>query len=161
VSDAFKRITATLDYPMFVVTVAAGGERSGCLVGFAAQCSITPPRFAVWVSKENHTFAIAERADVFVVHVLRRQQRDLAHLFGETTGDAADKFEQCTWIPGPGGAPVLAGTDWFAGRVIDRVDTGDHVGHVLELLDDGRAERAGEPQLGYQDVRDFDAGHPA
>jgi hypothetical protein len=32
---------------------------------------------------------------------------------------------------------------------------------VLDVLDEANAARAGEPQLGYRDVQDFDAGHPA
>src|SRR5215208_7631728 len=37
---AFEAIVAQLDYPMFIVTAAAGEERGGCLVGFATQASI-------------------------------------------------------------------------------------------------------------------------
>jgi flavin reductase (DIM6/NTAB) family NADH-FMN oxidoreductase RutF len=158
---AFHHIVATLEYPMFVVTVAAGGERAGCLVGFAAQCSISPPRFVAWISKANHTFPVAERAEVFVVHALRKSDLEVAQLFGESTGDAVDKFARCQWHEGPGGVPVLDGCDWFAGRVLDRFDSGDHVGFLLAVLDSGSAARAGEPQLGYQDVRDFHPGHPA
>jgi flavin reductase (DIM6/NTAB) family NADH-FMN oxidoreductase RutF len=157
----FERIAAQLDYGMLVLTVAAGGERSGCLVGFAAQCSIDPVRFFVWVSKQNHTARVAERAEVFVIHVLRASDLDLAHLFGERTGDVVDKFAQVEWEPGPGGAPVLSRCDWFAGRVLERLDCGDHVGHLLEVLEDGRADHADEPQLGYQAVRNFEPGHPA
>jgi flavin reductase (DIM6/NTAB) family NADH-FMN oxidoreductase RutF len=159
--DAFDRIVGNLDYPMFVVTVAADGERSGCLVGFAAQCSIDPPRFFVWVSKKNHTSRVADRSPVFALHVLRRGDLEIARLFGEHSGDEIDKFARCDWQPGPGGVPVLTGYDWFAGRVVDRTDSGDHVGYLLDLLDDGCAERADEPQLGFQDVRDFDPGHDA
>ncbi len=36
---AFESLVGSMDYPMFVVTVNAGGERSGCLVGFVTQCS--------------------------------------------------------------------------------------------------------------------------
>jgi flavin reductase (DIM6/NTAB) family NADH-FMN oxidoreductase RutF len=161
VSKTFHAIVASLEYPMFVVTVAARGERSGCLVGFAAQCSIHPPRFCVWLSKENHTFQVAQDADVLVVHALREPNRALARLFGEETGDEVDKFTQCEWDDGPGGAPVLRGCDWFAGRIIERTDTGDHVAHLLDLLPGGDASHAHERQLGFQEVRDFDAGHPA
>jgi flavin reductase (DIM6/NTAB) family NADH-FMN oxidoreductase RutF len=42
---AFDEIADTIDYPMWIVTAAARGERSGCLVGFATQCSIEPVRF--------------------------------------------------------------------------------------------------------------------
>jgi flavin reductase (DIM6/NTAB) family NADH-FMN oxidoreductase RutF len=146
---------------MFVLTVAADGERSGCLVGFAAQCSINPPRFFVWVSKKNHTAAIAERANVFVLHPLRADDLDLARLFGELTGDTVDKFERCEWEAGPDGTPVLSRCDWFAGRVIERTDSGDHVGYLLELADGGRSDHASEPQLGFQAVKGLDPGHDA
>jgi flavin reductase (DIM6/NTAB) family NADH-FMN oxidoreductase RutF len=160
---AFTRIVAGLDGPMFVVTTARNGERSGCLVGFAGQCSIEPPRFCVWISKTNHTFRVADdgatTAAVLAVHPLRAGDEPIARLFGETTGDDVDKFAQCSWEPGPKGVPVLSSCDWFAGEVIDRIDGGDHVGYVLELLDGGSAAHHREPQLGYQAVADLDAGH--
>lgn len=156
---AFGEIAASLDYPMYIVTTAVDGARSGCLVGFASQCSIDPPRFCVWISKVNHTFTLSEHAEVLAVHVLRKSNRGLAELFGETTGDHVDKFSQCEWTPGPGDAPILAGCDWFAGRVTQRADTGDHVAYVLDPFDTGTAQHHHEPQLGFQDVRDFNAGH--
>ena len=157
----FHRIVADLEYPMFVLTVADGDDRSGCLVGFVTQCSIHPPRVLVCVSKANHTFPVAERASVFVVHALHEGDLEIARWFGEVTGDDVDKFATVDWSPGPDGVPVLDGLDWFAGRVLDRFDGGDHVAFVLDVLDDGRAERTREPQLGYQEVHDFDPGHPA
>ncbi len=53
-----------------------------------------------------------------------------------------DKFLSCAWAPGPGGAPVLEGCDWFAGTVRDRVELGDHVGFVLDVTDLGMASRS-------------------
>ena len=42
---------------MFILTVVgADGERDGCLIGFATQCSIKPQRFITCISKENRTF---------------------------------------------------------------------------------------------------------
>jgi flavin reductase (DIM6/NTAB) family NADH-FMN oxidoreductase RutF len=161
VTHAFHHIVAALDGPMFVVTVAAGGERAGCLVGFATQCSIEPAHFLACISKENHTYPVAERAEVFVVHALRATDVAIAHVFGEETGDAVDKFAQVEWDEGPAGTPVVRGCDWFAARVLDRLDCGDHVGYVLDVLDAGSAEHADRSQLGYQAVRDFHAGHPA
>ncbi len=40
-------LVTEIDYPMFIVTAAAGGRRAGCLVGFTTQCSIHPPRFLI------------------------------------------------------------------------------------------------------------------
>jgi flavin reductase (DIM6/NTAB) family NADH-FMN oxidoreductase RutF len=163
VSDdsAFHRIVARLDYPMFVLTVADGDERSGCLIGFATQVSIDPARYLACVSKKNHTFGVAERSRVFVLHVPRVTDTDIATRFGELTGDEVDKFATVAWTEGPEGVPVLDRLDWFAGRVVDRVDAGDHVGYVLDVLDAGRADHADEPQLGFQAVRDLHPGHEA
>ncbi len=156
---AFDRLVASLDYPMVIVTATTAGERSGCLAGFTTQCSIDPKHFIVCVSKVNHTAKVVQGAPIVVVHVLRSGQRDLATLFGAETGDEIDKFERCEWAPGPAGTPVLAGTDWFAGRIIERRDAGDHTALLLDVLPGGSADRSGEAQLGFQQIHDLDAGH--
>jgi len=144
---------------MFIVTAAAGSDRAGCLVGFATQCSIDPAQFLVCLSHENHTAKTAAAADVVAVHVLRPGDEDIARLFGEGTGDDISKFDRCAWRPGPGGVPVIANLDWFAGRVHSRDDRGgDHTIYVLDVLPDGRSERRGG-QLGYQSLRSLDPGH--
>jgi flavin reductase (DIM6/NTAB) family NADH-FMN oxidoreductase RutF len=154
-------LVSHLDYPMFVVTAATERGRAGCLVGFASRCSIHPPRWYVGISKLNHTFDIAAEADLVVVHALGAANVGLARLFGEQTGDAIDKFSRCLWQPGPDGrTPVLTECPrWFAGKVVDRFDPGDHIGLVLapiaaECQDHG-------PQLGFQSLHDLEPGHPA
>ena len=158
-AHAFEAIVAGLDTPVYVVTAAASGERDGCLVGFASQCSIKPPRFAVWLSKENRTYRIAQAAATLVVHLLRQGDQDLANLFGAETGDEVDKLQDVDWRPGPGGCPVLDRCDWFAGTVTERIDTGDHIAFVLDPHG-GVCERSGTRQLGMHDIGDIEAGHP-
>jgi flavin reductase (DIM6/NTAB) family NADH-FMN oxidoreductase RutF len=145
---------------MFIVTaVAPDGERAGCLIGFATQCSIQPPRFLACISMENSTFDVVTEANLVVVHFLGRAQMPLAVLFGGQTGDEVDKFELCEWQPGPGGVPVLSGVPgWFAGRVLGRYDLGDHLGLWLEPVEAG--DNGGPLDLGYQAVKGLDPGHP-
>jgi hypothetical protein len=52
----FHALVGGLEYPMFIVTARAGGEPLGCLVGFATQTSIRPPRFLVCLSHNNRTY---------------------------------------------------------------------------------------------------------
>jgi flavin reductase (DIM6/NTAB) family NADH-FMN oxidoreductase RutF len=158
-TQPYEFIVAELDTPAYVVTTAAGGERDGCLVGFASQCSIEPPRFGVGLSKENRTYRAALTAPTLVVHVLRAGDEDLAQLFGAETGDAVDKFEDVDWYAGPDGCPVLARCDWFAGSIIERVDAGDHVVFLL-APHAGRCEQSDRAQLGIQEIGDIEAGHP-
>lgn len=161
VDATFHELTADLDYPVFVVTASGAGERSGCLVGFATQVSIHPPRLMVFVSKANHTAGVAAASRYLAVHVLSDRDRALARHFGEETGDQVDKFADVDWDPGPDGVPVLRGCrGWVVGRVLDRCDAGDHVGHLLELVEaQVTGPRAG--QLSFRQVRSLHPGHPA
>jgi flavin reductase (DIM6/NTAB) family NADH-FMN oxidoreductase RutF len=157
-SDVLSR----LDPAMLVVTVRAGDERSGCLVGFHAQSSIDPLRYEVRISKANHTFRVALAADVFTLHLLGEGDRALATLFGETTGDEIDKFARCAWREGTGGAPLL---DDCATRVLARPvgyhdDGGDHVGFVVEPFEVHAPDPPWRP-LRYSTVAELDAGHAA
>ncbi|WP_416069827.1 flavin reductase family protein [Streptomyces sp. AK02-01A] len=151
-----------LDYPMYIVTAASGGNRAGCLVGFASQCSISPERYMVWLSKANHTFRVARSASFLGVHLLTPDQYELARLFGEETGDTVDKFAGVPWHGGIGGTPVLARIPaWFVGRVERHTDGGDHVGFLLSPVDgDARAARRGA-LLRLSDVLGLSPGHPA
>ncbi|HKO28409.1 MAG TPA: flavin reductase, partial [Solirubrobacteraceae bacterium] len=74
----FEELMAQLDYSLLIATVAADGDRSGCLVGFASQVSIHPSRFLLCLSVKNHTFRVAQRADVIVVHFVPEQEAELA-----------------------------------------------------------------------------------
>ena len=125
--STFNSLVGDLDYPMFIVTASGGGERAGCLIGFATQASIDPSRFLVCLSHENRTYHVARDAELLGVHFVPEEQGALAELFGGRTGDEVDKFECCAWREGPGGTPLLdACPNRFVGRVLERLDAGDH-----------------------------------
>jgi flavin reductase (DIM6/NTAB) family NADH-FMN oxidoreductase RutF len=160
-AESFEALVALLDYPMFVVTTRAGDEVSGCLVGFASQTSINPPRFLIGLSKRNRTFRVAQESTHLAVHVVAREHIELAKLFGGETGDEIDKFERCAWHSGPEGVPVLDdAAAWFVGKIERRFEVGDHVGHLLAPI-------AGQPPgdltdwTTFADVRDLTPGHEA
>ena len=157
---AFADAVGALEYPMLVVTAAAGGRRAGCLVGFAAQCSFSPPRFMVWLSHRNHTLGVARETDRLGVHLLSSEDRALAELFGTRCGEEVDKFARCRWREGPGGVPLLDDCPrWFVGRILERFDAGDHDGFLLEPAEAGTGRWSG--QLGFQAIRDLTPGHDA
>jgi flavin reductase (DIM6/NTAB) family NADH-FMN oxidoreductase RutF len=160
VPETFQRLVARLDYPMFIATVAAGGERAGCLIGFATQCSIHPPRFLAGISDKNRTFRVAGDADSMAIHLVPENAGELAELFGGETGDELDKFARCDWRAGPGGVPLLDDCpNRFVGRILDRVDFGDHVGVVLEPF--FAEEHKDSGQFGFHRAKRIDPGHEA
>ena len=156
---AFDALVGPLDYPMFVVTAAAGGELAGCLAGFVTQCSIDRPALLVCLSDKNRTFRVAHAASRLAVHFLGREDADLAELFGSSSGDDVDKFSRCEWQALPDGTPVLSRCrGWAVGPIVRRVDLGDHRG-LLVPVERARAGRPDGPPLGYQDVRGLRPGH--
>jgi flavin reductase (DIM6/NTAB) family NADH-FMN oxidoreductase RutF len=162
-TDAFTRLCAEQNAPLAIVTAFDGRERSGCLVGFHTQCSIAPRRWIACISKRNHTYRVALGAQRLALHLLRGDQHGLAELFGGETGDvigAEAKFARCAWHPDASGTPLLAGCDWIAGPVLQRVDFGDHVGHLFEI-DATEIGHAPAPPLGFLGARDIRPGHGA
>jgi flavin reductase (DIM6/NTAB) family NADH-FMN oxidoreductase RutF len=161
-SPVLAKLVSRLEYPMYVVTAAARGERSGCLVGFGTQTSIRPERFLACISRKNHTFPVASEAGVLAVHFLSDEprERELAERFGSETGDEVDKFDGIEWHEGPGGVPLLDGIpNRLVGQVLERIDLGDHMGFLLEPLDVQLSP--GFEELGFQEAKGIEPGHPA
>jgi flavin reductase (DIM6/NTAB) family NADH-FMN oxidoreductase RutF len=160
VAKTFGSLVGNLDYPMFIVTARAGDEPLGCLIGFATQTSIDPPRFAVCLSHENRTFRRGQASRWLGVHCVPADAEELAELFGGETGDEVDKFARCGWREGPHGVPLLDECrNWFVGEVLDRMDAGDH---DLYLLAPVAAERGeGEGQFDFHRAKRIEAGHEA
>lgn len=170
-TDELGELVAAADGAMVVVTAhdADRGERDGCLVGFHSQCSIDPPRYAVWLSVANRTYRVARRSSHLAVHFLGRDDHDLAAWFGGVTGDdlpegGDGKLARVDWVPGPGGVPVLEQVAHrFVGRIVrvdDDPDDGDHACFVLDPVSVGAPERVAPP-LRLAQTTDIDAGHDA
>jgi flavin reductase (DIM6/NTAB) family NADH-FMN oxidoreductase RutF len=160
-TDAFDALAAAADPGMVIVTTAQGGERSGCLVGFHAQSSIEPRRYAVWLSRANHTYRVALLATHLAVHFLTEDDRDMAETFGSLTGDDVDKLALVAWKPGPAGVPLLERCPHR--MVVRRVtlvdDGGDHVCVVTEpVVAEGGG---GFRPLRLSATRDIPPGHRA
>ena len=156
-ASPFERLVATLDYPLYVVTTALQNRPAGCLIGFATQCSIHPPRFLACISKKNHTLQLAQRAACLAVHIIEEKDKNIAELFGGETGDEVDKFARVSWHLAHG-VPILDTCQrWFAGSVLEQIDLGDHVGFLLEPIDTEQDGTSG--QLTFQQARDIDPGH--
>lgn len=159
-TEEFDAFVEGLDYPLFIVTAHDGVESDGCLVGFATQASIDPPRLLVCLSRANRTLRVADGAGLLAVHVLDADNHELAEHFGGQTGDEVDKLAGVRWHAGPQGVPLLDDLPrYVVGRILERLPLGDHVGHLLEPL----AEEGGEvaDPLTLRDAGDIEPGHPA
>ena len=160
-SNDLGDLTADLDYPMVVVTAVDGEDREGCLVGFSSQCSISPLRVMIWISKVNRTSDVATQAEALAVHYLSTKRT--ASWPSSSAAPPATRSTSSSGARGhrgPSGAAILDDcARWFVGRVLERLDSGDHTGLLLEPV--ASQVEPWEGQLGYQLIRDLDPGHPA
>jgi flavin reductase (DIM6/NTAB) family NADH-FMN oxidoreductase RutF len=159
--DVFDSLMTGSDTAMVVVTTSDGEERAGCLVGFHTQCSIEPPRYAIWLSKANRTYRVGLRAEHFAIHFLDQGDGDLAELFGGETGDDVDKFARAAWEAGPDGVPLLSDcpSRVLARRIALLDDGGDHVCIEAEAIE--AWPRPGFVPLRLASVQHLDPGHDA
>ena len=135
--EAFDSVMRRRNPDMLIVTTAVGEEQAGCLVGFHSQCSIEPDRYAVWLSKANHTCQLALRATHLGLHFLRHDQLDLAEIFGTMCSDEVNKFTLAGSRVGPFDVPII---DACNDRVIARrtaflEEGSDHICFVLEPVE--------------------------
>ena len=159
-AEPFQEMVAGLDIPMFVVTAASGGERSGCLVGFSTQTSIDPPRFLVCISRANHTFGVAMPPTCWPCTCSGPATTPWPN--GSAPGPAT------TWTSSPGWT-------WPTARAARRcwaASTGSRAGcspvgtaattsPACWSRSPGAVLRGDDAPLGYQDVTDVDPAHPA
>jgi flavin reductase (DIM6/NTAB) family NADH-FMN oxidoreductase RutF len=160
VAATFNQLVGDLDYPMFIVTAAVGERRAGCLVGFATQTSIDPPRFLVCLSEKNRTTELALEAELLGVHAVPAEEGELAELFGGETGHEVDKFARVGWRPGQGGVPLLDDApNRFVGRVEAKLPAGDHTAFLLAPVE---AEAVADmTEFSFHRAKRIEPGHEA
>jgi flavin reductase (DIM6/NTAB) family NADH-FMN oxidoreductase RutF len=113
----------------------------------------------VGLSHANRTYRHGRDVDVLGVHCVPADAPALAELFGGETGDEVDKFARCEWHDGPEGVPILDEcVNWFVGRVLDRVDAGDHELFVLEPV---AASAGAGDEFSFHRAKRIEPGHEA
>ena len=160
-TGSFDDLVGAMDGALVVVTTAVDDQLGGCLVGFHSQCSIEPPRYALWLSRANHTYRLALFAEHLAIHVLGAGDASVARHWGTASDDETDKFADVGWSAGPGGVPLL---DACPARVVAHkrtvIDDGsDHVCFIVEPLEVHGAPSG--PSLRVSDLGSVEPGHAA
>lgn len=125
-----------------IVAAEADGERRGMTVSSFTSVSLEPPLLLVVLNARSETARWVEKAGVFGISILSRDQRQVAEVFSDPEAEK-DRFEFGVWRPGELSVPLLEGA--FASlevRVVQNVEAGTHTVVV------GRVEHGGELREG-------------
>jgi flavin reductase (DIM6/NTAB) family NADH-FMN oxidoreductase RutF len=152
IADLFHRLT----YGVYAVGVSDGAQQDAFTAAWLMQASFEPLLLAVSINPQNASYELLHVTGGFTVNVLKREQLELARLFGTRSGREKDKLAGIRWRPGRVGAPILEDAlAYFDCELMGRTRAGDHE-LVLGRVADGRIlDRNAEP-LTYADTGEMD-----
>jgi flavin reductase (DIM6/NTAB) family NADH-FMN oxidoreductase RutF len=131
-----------------VITADAGDGPVGLTATSVFSVSAEPPLLVFSISGRTSSAPTIRRADTLVVHLLARDQLELARLCS-TPG--ADRFADTSiWTRLPGGEPYFPGArTWIQGKVINRMEAGDSTVVAVHALAASFAEHDDHEPLVY------------
>jgi flavin reductase (DIM6/NTAB) family NADH-FMN oxidoreductase RutF len=132
-------VTLASPHPYILVTTAsAGGTPNIIGIGWFTITSWKPPMMCISVATERHSYRNLAEVPEFVANFPPPAIARAAWACGTTSGAKVDKFAAngLTPIPSTLVRPPTIGEAMMAWecRVIERVNTGDHVLHVAEIV---------------------------
>ena len=122
----FRNALGTYATGVTIITaVDAQGKAYGITCNSFASVSLNPPLVLWSLVLYSSSLNAFQDASHFAVNVLGISQQALANKFAKSSDD---KFVGVDWVPGLGGAPILAGcVASFQCRSVNRYYGGDHV----------------------------------
>lgn len=120
----FRTAMAGVVTPVSVITAMADGVPHGTTVSAFGSLSMAPPMVVVCLDHGSDLLTMLRESRYFGVNVLSTAHTELALTFARKGGPA--RFTGVDWTTDHG-LPRLPGTGWFACRVTDLVEGGDHV----------------------------------
>ena len=135
---AKKKALRMITYGLFVATSRDDSGPAAGAINWISQCSFTPPLIMVAIKADSglHRAILASRK--FIVHVVAKEQKDLATAFFRGTELVGDRLNGYLVESRPDGLPLLADPPaWFECRLTSDVRGGDHTTFVAEVIDAG------------------------
>ena len=133
-----KRIALRkIPHGVYVVGVKQDSQLNAFTATWLTQVSFTPPLVALGVKKGSHSLAMIQQDRVFSVHLLGKDQKQLAEHFVKPATVVGEKLKDVRHRPGKTGAPVLDEAIAYVECELREIanEHGDHaivIGEVVE-----------------------------
>lgn len=144
-----ERVLPRLTSGIYVLTTRKGEEINGMIATWVSQVSSRPPLIIICVKKERYSHHMIKDSEVFVLNVLREDQKELLPIFKSRVKTKTDKFKEVPYLIKDTGAPIIKKALAFLEcKVISSLDPGDHTIFLGEVI---RAEllQGGQPLVNH------------
>lgn len=134
-----KKAMYKLSYGLFVLTSAADGKDSGCIINTAQQVTSEPNRISIAVNKSNYTHDLVKQSGHFNISTISESAEfELFKHFGFQSGRDVDKFAgyaDCKRSAN-GLYYVTAGINSYISAAVEKeVDLGSHTLFIASVKD--------------------------
>ncbi len=149
--QAKKKALRMITDGIYILSSASGPKVGCCTVTWLNQKSFKPPLVAVSVKKDSFTHAVIEESKSFAVHLLGKNQKDMAETFFKHAEPAGNTISGYSFKPGKTGSPIFdACPAYFECKVVDKCTLGDHTTFIGEVVE--ASVRRDEKPLGLADT---------
>ncbi len=126
--EAKKKILRNIPYGLYVIGVKDGAGGYHAFTGsWITQCSMKPPRIALGVRHETHSFECIQKTKVFSVNFLAKEDKKIFEQFFKATPSDGNRFGELKFTLKATDTPILEkAVSYLECRVVDIVDSGDH-----------------------------------
>jgi flavin reductase (DIM6/NTAB) family NADH-FMN oxidoreductase RutF len=133
-----------------IVTTRDGDQPHGMTANAVASVSLDPPLVLVCVDRAADSHDIIDRAGVFALNILSRDQEPLSQKFAVKEGESAHGLDGVPHHSAATGAPIIDGSLAYVDcRVSERFPGGDHTIFLAEVVEAGPLSDGG-PLIFYQ-----------
>lgn len=148
VRETIGRLIGRIPSGLFVLTAADGeGHETGMLASWVQQASFEPPMISVAVNGKRYLNEWLRRNPQIALSLLGESQMNLLKHFARGFEPGEPAFEGIEVLRGKAGLPVLSDSlGYVEGRIAGRLESGDHILYVVEVLGAGTGEAAEEQQ---------------
>lgn len=134
-SATFRQVCGHFPTGVTAVTAStATGAVAAMTVNSFTSVSLEPPKVLFCVTSTSSSFDVLMQAERIAIHILSKNQEDVARRFATSGLSGAEKLQGVSWVAGPDGVPLLPGTPAvLAGRRDEVITSGDHVIVLLDI----------------------------
>lgn len=153
-SGLFRRVCGQFPTGVTAVTaVAADGRLAALTVNSFTSVSLEPAKVLFCLANSSSSYAALTAAERIAIHILSRDQEDIARRFATSGLTGAQRLGGVGWTPGPGGVPLLKETPAIlVGRRDEIITSGDHA-IILVAVDHVHLKTTEVPALSFYQGR--------